>query len=247
VIAPDPNAVAEAIVRLRRLIPAGRAVLAAVSGIDGCGKGFVSRRIADALRACGLRTAVINIDGWLNLPHRRFSDTDPAEHFYRHAIRFDEMFAQLVLPLRAARSLRLEADCAEETATRYRKHRYAFDDVDVILLEGIYLLQRRLRAHYDCAVWILCSFDTALERAIARAQEGLPPAETVVAYRRIYFPAQQIHFARDQPQVAADMTIVNDPRLAAAVAPHPNPVGQDWPADGGWADIAAAGAGRPTR
>ena len=83
------------------------------------------------------------------------------------------MFAQLILPLRDRRFLRIVADFAEETATQYRQHVYEFRDVDVIALEGIYLLKRAFQAHYDLSVWIDCSFDTALERSITRAQEGL--------------------------------------------------------------------------
>ena len=88
----------------RREIPVARAVLVAVSGIDGSGKGYVTGKIVETLRAKGLRVAEINIDGWLNLPHVRFSKENPAEHFYRHAIRFDALFAQLVVPLRQRRS-----------------------------------------------------------------------------------------------------------------------------------------------
>ena len=112
------------------------------------------------------------------------------------------MFAQLVLPLRDHRSIRVEADFAEETATTHRKHTYEFADTDVIVLEGIYLLKKAFRKHYDFSVWIDCSFPRALERAIARGQEGLPPADTIRAYETIYFPAQKIHFQRDDPKSA---------------------------------------------
>jgi len=89
------------------------------------------------LRTGGLRAEPINIDGWLNLPGARFNDSNPADHYYEHAIRFEELFTQLVLPLRDARSLRLEADFTEETATEYRRHIYAFTDLDVVVLEAI--------------------------------------------------------------------------------------------------------------
>jgi uridine kinase len=187
--------------------------LVAITGIDGCGKGYVTARIVNALQSKGVRAAVINIDGWLNLPNRRFDPSKPAEHFYLHALRFDEMFTQLVLPLRDRRSLRLEADYAEETAADYRRHVYEFTDIDVIALEGIYLLKRPFQRHYDLSYWIECSFDTALDRAISRAQEGLPPEETVRAYRTIYFPAQEIHFQRDDPKAAATLIVNNDARL----------------------------------
>jgi len=74
-------------------------------------------------------------------------------------------------------------------------------------------LKRSLQRNYDLAIWIECSFETALERAIARAQEGLPPDDTIQAYRKIYFPAQEIHFERDGPRSAASIILRNDPRL----------------------------------
>lgn len=205
------QAVVDKILEARASIPAHRSVLVAVTGIDGCGKGYVTAQIVKALLARGVRAAGINIDGWLNLPHRRFHRSNPTEHFYLHAIRFDDMFAQLILPLRDHRALRLEADYAEETATAYRRHIYEFEDLDVIVLEGIYLLKRSFQGHYDVSIWIDCSFETALERAIARAQEALPPEATVSAYRTIYFPAQEIHFQRDNPRAAATMIVDNDP------------------------------------
>ncbi len=194
----------------RSAIPPQRSVLTAITGIDSCGKGYVTTRIVDALQTEGVHAVTINIDGWLNLPDKRFDAANPAEHFYVHAIRFEEMFAQLVLPLRDHRSLRTVADYAEETATEYRPHVYKFEDVDVILLEGIYLLKRAFRVHYDLSIWIECSYDRALERAISRAQEGLPLEETIRAYRTIYFPAQEIHFQRDNPKAAATFIFNND-------------------------------------
>lgn len=206
----EPGEVASRIVDIRRRVPARRSVLAALTGIDGSGKGYVAARLADRLAGAGLKPAVVNIDGWLNLPAVRFSRENPAEHFYLHAIRFDEMFNRLVLPLRDRRSVRVEADFTDETAVAYRRHVYEYTDVDVVLLEGIYLLKRGFRALYDVSVWIECSFDTALERAVRRAQEGLTPDDTIRAYRSIYFPAQRIHFERDEPRRAAALVLDND-------------------------------------
>ncbi|MGB8525837.1 MAG: hypothetical protein WCD75_03135 [Rhodoplanes sp.] len=208
--ATDVRAVTDRILAVRASVPRERAVLVAVSGIDGCGKGWLTRQIVDELQARGINAANINIDGWLNLPDKRFSDKNPAEHFYLHAIRFDEMFAQLVLPLRDHRSVSVEADFAEETAMTYRKHTYEFADIDVIVLEGIYLLKQAFRKYYDLSTWIDCSFAKALERALSRGQEGLPPAETIRAYETIYFPAQRIHFQRDDPKNAATIIVDNN-------------------------------------
>jgi uridine kinase len=202
--------VVEMILARRRHIPVYESMLVAVSGIDGSGKGYVTGLLVDRLQHKGLNAVAIHTDGWLNLPSRRFNQDRPAEHFYHHAIRFEEMFARLILPLKQQRSVRVEADLVEETATTYHQHIYAFEDVDVIVLEGIYLLKRVLRNYYDLAVWIECSFETALVRALRRGQEGLGPDATIHAYQTIYFPAQYLHFALDDPRSAADAILHND-------------------------------------
>ena len=197
----------------RSLIPSHRSFLTAISGIDSSGKGYFTARIVNALQNKGLRAVAINVDGWLNLPDRRFDVHNPAEHFYLHAVRFSEMFERLIFPLRDRRSLRIEADFTEETSTEYLRHVYDFEGVDVIALEGIFLLKRAFQARYDLSIWIDCSFDTALERAISLSQVRLTPEETIRAFRTIYFPAQEIHFQRDDPKAGATLIVNNDERL----------------------------------
>jgi len=79
------------------------------------------------------------------------------------------------------------------------------------------LFKREFRNHFDLACWVECSFETALERAILRGQEGLPPEQTSRAYETTYFPAQRLHLERDRPQAAADLVLVNDHNLALPV------------------------------
>jgi len=196
----------------------GPAVLVGVSGIDGAGKGYLAGRLHARLAQAGLRVATLNVDGWLNLPAVRFSPVRPGEHFYHHALRLDAMFAELVLPLRRSRGIRLVAPHAEETATAYRERLYEYRDVDVVLVEGIFIFKRAYRSHFDLAVWIDCTLETALDRALVRAQECLPPAETRRAYETIYFPAQRLHLELDDPRGGADAIIPNDPRLDIPLA-----------------------------
>jgi uridine kinase len=161
------------------------------------------------LQESGWRVAQINADDWLNLPEVCLSRRTPGEHFYEHAMRFDEMFDRLIVPLKENRAANLVAECADAKGNR-RKHGYEFREIDIVLLEGIFLFKPAYRHHFDLTAWVDCSFATALERAITRCQEGLPPAETIRAFSTIYFPAQRIHFARDNPQDAADFIIRND-------------------------------------
>src|SRR6059058_1185614 len=200
---------ASKIVATRTEKSAEQAVLIGISGIDAGGKGFVTEKIAKRLQESGWRVATINADDWLNLPESCMSRRSPGDHFYEHAMRFDEMFNQLIVPLKENRAVSFVADCADAKGNR-RKHRYEFRKVDVVLLEGIFLFKPAYRRHFDLTAWVDCSFATGLQRAIKRCQEGLPPAETIRAFSTIYFPAQRIHVARDNPQEAAAFIIQND-------------------------------------
>jgi uridine kinase len=205
------------ILERRANTPEARSLLVGVSGIDGCGKGFLATQLQAHLALRGVIPVILNVDGWLNLPQKRFAQKAPGVNFYENAIRLDQFFSQLVLPLRERRSIHLEADFVEETASDYRKHTYDYQDISVVLVEGIFLFKPQYRKYFDLAIWIECSFPTALARAIDRAQEGLSPANTIAAYDTIYFPAQRIHLAQDKPREHADLIFENDISPALSV------------------------------
>lgn len=88
-----------------------------------------------------------------------------------------------------------------------------FDDVEVVLIDGIFLLRREFRSEFDLTIWVDCTFDTALRRALSRGQERLPPEDVVRDYETIYFAAQRIHSDRDEPRTYSDLIVRNDPLL----------------------------------
>ncbi len=204
------NKIVSGILSKRLKVPIEQSLLVGISGIDAGGKSFIAAKLTEAIRLKGFNVATINIDGWLNLPPVRFDKTNAAENFYENAIRFDEMFEKLILPLKINRSIKLIADLTEETATEYRKHEYFYENVEILLLEGIFLFKKEFRELFDLKIWVECPFEIALQRAIARSQEGLSTEETIKSYKTIYFPAQKIHFARDFPQTFADLVYNND-------------------------------------
>lgn len=225
----DPTASGPALAPVVARIRAGcartggkRTWIVALSGIDGSGKGFVAERLSELLVAAGLRAAPLSVDGWLHLPPVRFSTHEPGRHFYDHALRFDELFRDVVFPLRRHPSLTCVVDHVDERGDDYRPRPLTFTDLDVLLLEGIFLLKRPFRdGRYDLTLWLDCTFETALTRALARSQEGLPPAATAHAYHTIYFPAQQHHLRLDTPHLHADLRLPNDPALPAPPFDYP--------------------------
>ena len=198
------------IISARARVSSKRALLVGISGIDGSGKGYITARLNKRLRGLGSNVAAISGDDWLNLPRVCINRDNPAEHFYKHAVRLDEMFESLVLPLKQNRYVDLVADCGDAKVTAYRKRHYVFGKIDIVLVEGIFLFKANYCDQFDLKIWIDCSFETAMQRAIKRGQEGLPPDETRSAFETIYFPAQRIYLGRDKPREAADVIFLND-------------------------------------
>ncbi|HSE68760.1 MAG TPA: hypothetical protein VLB12_17335 [Gemmatimonadales bacterium] len=180
-----------------------------LSGIDGSGKTSIAAAVARRLEALGTRVALVPLDAWHRPRAERFLGPDPAGYFYRNAFRWEELFGQLIEPLRATRSVDLTVWAHPIERGSALPRRYRFEAVDLILLEGIFLFKREHRERLDLGWWVDCPFDEALVRARRRNQEGLPEAELVREYREIYFPAQRLHLALDQPAAWANQVLKN--------------------------------------
>lgn len=196
--------VIEVITSRQRELSQTASLLVAISGIDASGKSTIARQVVESLKSQGLNAVLIGLDTWHHPPEKRFNEKAPAQHFYDHAFRFDELFALLINPLRRDRSAHITVELTRLPENDLYLHSYDLHEVDVIILEGIFLFKKDLRNNYDLAFWIECSFETALRRALLRNQEGLSEEGIIRDYRTIYFPAQRIHLMRDEPQSNAD-------------------------------------------
>ena len=90
---------------------------------------------------------------------------------------------------------------------------YNIHNIDVVIIEGVFLFRRDINLEFDYKVWIDISEKTALNRAIERNQEGLSTEELKQDFKEIYFAAQHIHIKNDQPKSQADFIINNETEL----------------------------------
>lgn len=181
------EAAPQAIAGWRKALREERTLIVGISGIDASGKSHLSREWRNGLIALGVHTRVASIDDWQHPAEVVYSDIDPGGHFYRHGFRFEDLLNAEVRPRRQGR----------------------LRDVEVLLVEGIFLFQEGVAEAFDQRIWVECSFERGMERAVARAQEGLGPAETVKAYEKTYYPAQRVHFERDKPWEKAHWVVRN--------------------------------------
>jgi len=182
----------------------------AISGIDASGKGYITNLLENELTNRGLKVAIINIDPWQNPIPIRLQKENAAGNFYKNAFRWEELFEQLIIPLRKKRNIHLKTRLIKTDADNYYDFIYKYDEIDVLLIEGILLFQEKLLSHYDYKVWIDCSFETGMQRAINRNIEKLDDQQLIHDYNTYYYPAEQYHFEKDNPKEKADFIFNNN-------------------------------------
>lgn len=187
-----------------------RPFILGISGIDASGKGYISKLIQKELIRLGHSVHLENLDGWLQLPEIRFSKIEPASVFYQNGFRWNELKEELLEPYLKSQPLNFTMNYLEETWTHFEKKEISIQQVDFFILEGIFLFQELLFPMFSLTIWIDCSFQTAIKRAINRNQEGLKEEDIINAYNTIFFPAQDIHFQKDHPKEKASMIYEND-------------------------------------
>ncbi|WP_243834647.1 uridine kinase family protein [Psychromonas algarum] len=174
-----------------------KAQVIAISGIEGSGKRSLTEKIAAALRLDGLNVAVVHTDDWEASKEIRFNVMNSPEEYYLNAYRFDEMFEQLILPLKLFGSIKTSVNL--DDAESPRQIDYNFEDIDIILIEGVYLIQEAFLDLYDYSCWVKSNFDTAFKRLaeqmdIEESQEAL-----VNLFEMLIKPAGQYHIYTDDP------------------------------------------------
>ena len=182
----------------------------AISGIDGSGKGFVAQQLQNLLEENGCRTALVSMDEWQMPKAVALMKENAAENFYHNVFRWNAFFDSFFIPLQKNRSIQLAVKHFSTPNDEVVIKKYDFSNINILLVEGIFLLKKDLAMFFDYKIWIDCSFETSLKRALQRNQEGLSNLELLNDYNTYYHPAQQYHFEKDEPRKNADTIFINE-------------------------------------
>jgi uridine kinase len=179
-----------------------KAQIIAISGIEGGGKRALSDKIANALTLEGVRVAVIHSDDWEAAESVRFNIMNSPEEYYLNAYRFDEMFEQLVLPLKLFGSIKTSVTL--DDVSNPRTVEYNFQDIEIIIIEGVYLLQESYVDLYDYTCWVESDYDAAFARLVGQNNVEQSQQALVNLFELLIKPAGQYHISTDNPQSHAN-------------------------------------------
>jgi len=179
----------------------------AIDGVDGAGKTRLADDLALPLRARGRPVVRASIDGFHQpraLRYRRGKDSP--EGFFRDSFDLDRLAAALLEPLGpgGARSY-VAAVFDWRTDARVAREPEVADPRAVLVFDGIFLHQPRLRPYWDWSLFLRTSFEVSVARCAAR--DGSSPDPSHASNRR-YVEGQKLYLAECDP--AAHATVVVD-------------------------------------
>jgi uridine kinase len=181
-----------------------------VSGIDASGKGYIIKLVQKELETQGYKVANINIDPWQNPIPVRLQKENAVENFNTNVYRWNDFFEQLIVPLKNNKGIYLVTNGICTDADVYYSLVYDYREIDIILIDGILLFQEKYLSHFDYKIWVDCTFEKGLERAINRNVEKLDEKRLIHDYETYYHAAQRLHFERDDPKIIANVIFDNN-------------------------------------
>lgn len=188
----------------------GKPFVIFVTGPDAAGKSSFSKDYSRALNEVGLHTQIIHLDDFHNPKSIRYSsDSLPFDAYLNLSFDFEALVTNLLEPIRTdgRASVRLvHLDLGRDEFVNERDYQVTQDSV--VLVEGVFLFQERLRSFCDLSIYLDVSLEESFRRGIARDQRILKE-EVETRYLEKYVPAQAVHRLRFPPESYADIIIDN--------------------------------------
>jgi uridine kinase len=188
-------------------------VRVAVDGPDAAGKTALADQLAGLMRAAGTAVIRASADGFHRPRAERYArGPDSPEGYYRDSFNHEQMLASLLDPLGPGGSRVYRVACFDFGADKpsHPDPVLAKEDA-VLLLDGVFLLRPELREAWDFSVFVTASFEVTLQRARQRdASQFGSGAAVERRYRTRYIPGQELYFAEAQPELIADVVVIND-------------------------------------
>jgi len=196
---------AQILSRLRAL--KNRPLIIGINGIDGAGKTTYANALSRFLLQQGHRTQVVHVDDFHNERAIRYAGPDEASNFYRKSINFDALETLILKPIKSTCHLKATLTLLDlETDTYTLRRHYDISPTTIVIVEGIFLFKRELRAYFDLAIFLDVSFDEAVRRA--RQRDTHIPVDLIEErYRKKYHAGQRLYFSNDRPLETVDILI----------------------------------------
>jgi phosphoglycolate phosphatase len=177
----------------------GERAATAILGVTGgpaSGKSLWARDAALVLEARGIRCHLLELEAWREDAGGTGADALAGDPLAAFAL---DGLLEFLRAVRAGRRAELSVPGEPRRSVRWRPG-------EVVIVEGPWLLDPRLRASLDRVVHVAIDDDLAVRRMLGRAGPALDP-DAVLALRRRVLPASTAFLKRFPPPERADVVV----------------------------------------
>ena len=188
-------------------------VRVAIDGVDAAGKTTLADDLARVIEQRGRVVVRASVDGFHNPAAIRWRrGALSPEGYFQDSFNYDALVASLLDPLgpggsrdirRAVFDFRIDAPIDVPTE-------HVQDDA-ILIFDGVFLLRRELRGHFDFSIFVDADFAVTVARAETRDLALFGSVDDVRRrYAERYVPGQRLYLESADPKGRASMVIDNN-------------------------------------
>lgn len=198
------------------MVDPGTALRVGVDGVDGAGKTVLADELASLLSTRGVAVLRASVDGFHHPAEVRYRrGRHSPEGFFRDSYDYGRLRQQLLDPLGPGgdrQVVRAIHDVGDDRAVEPRVESAA--DVDVLVVDGIFLHRPELRDCWDYSVFLDVDFGVSIPRGSRRGYGHPDPSADA---NRRYVDGQRLYLRECQPQRHASVVIDNNDLTEAVI------------------------------
>lgn len=202
--------VAQALIDRILSITSDSPTLVGISGRDGSGKTHLADKLADIMKGCTTREVIrISIDDFMNERAIRRRNPDSVVGCYEDTFNLALFESAALRPLRDRSGPYASKvfDYASDTEQLLVSAAAAPVDA-IVLIDGVFMYQQRLNAHWDLRIQLEADESVLIERGARRDVSRVGTYEQAVAvYKERYIPSQRLYYERESPLDVADVIV----------------------------------------
>ncbi|MDP4146698.1 MAG: uridine kinase [Bacillota bacterium] len=187
-----------------------RVYIIGVDGLGGAGKSTLVNSLKLQLQNENYYSYVLHIDDFIH-PKRIRYDLSKEEWYCYYDVqwRYDYLVKEILSPIK-------NGEIIDKQIERYNKEDdgYFTEGVhlvhgSVLILEGIFLQRKELKAYLDFTIYIDVPQEVRLNRVLARDGYMGGPEDIKCKYEKRYFPAEERYILEYSPIENADFVLKN--------------------------------------
>lgn len=183
-----------------------------LDGVDASGKTQLADEIAEVLKCLGRDIIRVSIDRFHNPRKIRYRQGRlSADGYYEDSFNFKAIISKVLEPLGPGGKLIFYPESFDFISDSVvRSSACQAKDNSILLFDGVFLHHPQIVDYWDFTVFVDCSFDVAIKRAIARDLHLLETADQInEMYKLKYIPGQKIYLESESPMDRANIVFHN--------------------------------------